>query len=279
MLVLSFDVGVRNLAFCLARCALEWPLADTAAAATEGSEEATAAERHLARAVRAKRAVVANTDVLALSTIDTTRFVRPGVSTQNASKIPVLELGRAVLRGLDATLGPALAAFDAPDAGAERRCVVIENQPVLKNPAMKSVQMVIFTHFVRRYIDEPGVDVRMFQARDKLGVYTGEPVPCTLKSAYSRRKRLSVEYTRRLMSGAGTTGALATFEASKKKDDLADCYLQALTFVYQQVVPTKVRRAPPKRKKKKKKKQPQQQRRSQEDKPACRAAAVRLDIV
>ena len=262
MLVLSFDVGVRNLAFCLARCASDWPLLGVDGGAGDGG---TAEERHLARAVRAKRAVVADTDVLALSTIDTTRFVRPGVSTQNASKIPVLELGRAVLRGLDAALGPALAVFDAPASGAERRCVIIENQPVLKNPAMKSVQMVIFTHFVRRYIDTPGVDIRMFQARDKLGVYTGEPVPCTLKSAYARRKRLSIEYTRRLMGGAGQADALATFEASKKKDDLADCYLQALTFVFQQVVPPKVRRAPPKRRKKRSERTP--------------TPAVRLDTV
>ena len=58
---------------------------------------------------------------------------------------------------------------------------------------------------------------------------------CALKSAYARRKRLSVTYMRWMLRRLRPTDtrALAVFEQSKKKDDLADAYLQALTFLRQ----------------------------------------------
>ena len=63
----------------------------------------------------------------------------------------------------------------------------------------------------------------------------GVGIACALKSAYARRKRLSVTYMRWMLRQMRPTAtmALAVFEHSKKKDDLADAYLQALTFLRQ----------------------------------------------
>lgn len=237
--ILSFDVGIRNLAFCIVRYDdLAVPTAEASPTQSEPAPDLDAAR------TRAKRRIVAGAEILDLCTIDTTDYMDDGVCTKRVSKIPLSAIARGVLRGLVARVGPAL-----ERAGGRVDHVVIENQPVMSNPTMKSVQMVVYTFFVQRFLDDPSVDLRMFQARNKLEIYTGEPVPCTLKTKYSRRKKLSIAYTHRLLSdraaanrGCATTArAVANFEASKKKDDLADCYLQGLTFLYQQTVPSKVR--------------------------------------
>lgn len=205
--VLSFDVGIRNLAF--ARLSLRRP---------------TGADASL----RIYEDVSTEARVLSLGSIDTTEYMDECVDTRNANKIPPLAIARGVIRALDAHLGEMMSGGDSdrpPDH------VIIENQPCLKNPRMKSTQMMIFAYFVRRFIDsEPPVDIRMFQPRDKLAVYTGDPVECALKSKYARRKRLSVVYTSRLLVSEDDS-IREVFDASKKKDDLADAYLQALTFL------------------------------------------------
>ena len=43
--------------------------------------------------------------------------------------------------------------------------IVIENQPVLKNPKMKSIQMILFTYFL---IKRPEIKLRFVSANSKL---------------------------------------------------------------------------------------------------------------
>lgn len=258
--VLSFDVGIRNLAYALVR---HEPThgGDGGVRTFDGDGEDCAR-------LRLRRCVASETRVLAHGTIDTTAYLDVPVP-KNINKIAVAPLGRAVLRAIDADVEPVL------DAHQDPTHVLIENQPCLSNPKMKTVQIILFTHILRRYllaadaVGTPGgtpgtpgrgtsgvppgrtsgtpstVDVRMFQARDKLAVYDGPAVECALKSKYGRRKRLSVEYTRRLLDRRlasapdddETRVARASFDASRKQDDLADCYLQALTFIRRDAYP------------------------------------------
>ena len=50
--------------------------------------------------------------------------------------------------------------------------IIIENQPALKNPIMKSIQMIIFTYFnLRGKIDNNSIDKILFlSASNKLKV-------------------------------------------------------------------------------------------------------------
>ena len=103
--------------------------------------------------------------------------------------------------------------------------VIIENQPVLKNPKMKSVQTMLFTYFVMLGCKH----ITLFSARNKLKAYDGPPVEVTVKSSYLQRKKLSIAYCAHYVKDVEKYAS--HFNASRKKDDLADCFMQGLSFL------------------------------------------------
>jgi hypothetical protein len=207
--ILSFDIGIKNLAFC----AINYlPIQKTE------------------KKDNIKQNIVKNSDIKFLEIINVTNFLPENLKTKNANKLPLFYLSKAVINALDTILSPVLQIF-APDI------ILIENQPVLKNPKMKTVQILIFGYLIQKYIDNPDINIVMFNARDKLQIYTGPPVECNLKSKYSRRKKLSILYTQWIFENNNIENSIITkFRNSKKKDDLADCYLQAVTYVFKKLV-------------------------------------------
>ena len=152
--------------------------------------------------------------------------------------------------GIDETTEALLLALDArfSEAGGPTYDVVlIENQPACKNPMMKSVQMVLYTYFqvMRLYAGNVGA-VRLVSATRKLSmrhvpavispadapvISTAPALAPTQAAAYRERKlaavRLCRHYLDEVMHDAASTAQLS---ASRKKDDLCDCMLQALWF-------------------------------------------------
>ena len=110
--------------------------------------------------------------------------------------------------------------------------ICIENQPALKNPTMKTVQMILYSYFMIEGVtkDKPVSEVHMVNARNKLKVYKGPEVECKFTDKYKKNKYLSVEYTK-LMILKEEKNFIDLFNASKKKDDLADAYLQGIYFI------------------------------------------------
>ena len=115
--------------------------------------------------------------------------------------------------------------------------VLIENQPALKNPVMKSIQMIIYTFFVINGVmnDKSNIEnIHMVNARNKLKVYKGEPIKTPYvndkKNKYRNNKYLSIEYTKIMIKGEEESFQ-KLFETSKKKDDLADAYLQGIYWI------------------------------------------------
>jgi hypothetical protein len=110
--------------------------------------------------------------------------------------------------------------------------VVIENQPALKNPTMKSIQMIIYSYFLISGVtcDDSKVDsIEMINARNKLKAYTGPVVPCDIKDRYKKTKFLGIEYCKHMINESGQDDKFINlFDNSKKKDDLADAYLQGI---------------------------------------------------
>ena len=117
------------------------------------------------------------------------------------------------------------------------RCVLIENQPALKNPTMKSIQMMIYTSFILQGVMNESSTIQevfMVNARNKLKVYKGPFVICPYnddkKNKYKKNKYLSIEYTKNMIEGEDEEYK-ELFNNSKKKDDLADAYLQGIYWI------------------------------------------------
>jgi len=131
--------------------------------------------------------------------------------------------------------------------------ILIENQPVMKNPTMKSIQMVLYTTFKHHKFlnsSECHFNVHLISPLNKnkcLKFLSKEKATSVLQRVeeafkastsknvdYLKRKRLSVEIAKELLisrSEPKYDDELLTLSKHKKQDDLADTLNQALHFV------------------------------------------------
>ena len=188
MKVLSFDVGIRNLAYV-----------------------------HVDVDVTAKRV----SRVLHWGNIDLHDYAYDG----NASAVG--SVVRALLTGYPFMNDP-----DAWDI------VLIENQPSMKNPAMKTVQVAInafFEMLIQAMQTEPSAAaaaaaaaaakdpmICLVSARNKVGSCGG---------SYAERKKLSVQRCLQYVESLGQEDMSRMIEQRKKKDDLCDAFMQAVWFI------------------------------------------------
>lgn len=115
--------------------------------------------------------------------------------------------------------------------------ILIENQPAMKNPKMKSIQMILYTYFlIRGKIDNNKEFIKrlnFLMATNKLKIKLDnedtqkeleEQVNKKTSDKYKRRKLLSIKYTEYLIANDNEKW-IKFFDKSKKKDDLADTFL------------------------------------------------------
>ncbi len=179
MKILSFDIGLKNLAYCICN------FID-----------------------------------------DTVNIERWSVECLSTSKkpIPLDELNKRIIHFFDSN--PEFLKVDQ---------VLIEQQPT-KNPLMKNISIMIHTYFIIRGIVDKAINnsditrVLFFSPKNKLKIYDGPEIICTLKSRYSQRKKIGIIQTRYFIDKLNLTEYTELFEKSKKKDDLADSFLQALCY-------------------------------------------------
>lgn len=124
--------------------------------------------------------------------------------------------------------------LDAKPWVLDSTIVLIEKQPG-QNKKMKSVENFLHAYFV---IKTPSAETIIYDARHKVPDVSG-----TGKARYRQRKATAVTRCREFLEGSEVNAHwMDTFKASRKKDDLADTVLQALSFI---------NRVEPKEKKKK----------------------------
>ena len=99
--------------------------------------------------------------------------------------------------------------------------VVIENQPALKNPTMKSIQMMIYSYFLINGVcsdDSKITNIEMINARNKLKAYKGPAVLCIIQDKYKRTKFLGIEYCKHMIQESNQSDEwLDLFNSSKKR--------------------------------------------------------------
>ena len=88
---------------------------------------------------------------------------------------------------------------------------------------MKSIQGMIAQYFIMKN----KTDISFISSANKLKYFLGGK-----KTEYSERKKLSVDITKRLLSQKNEYSTnLSFFTIHKKKDDLADSFLQGLWYL------------------------------------------------
>jgi len=174
--ILSFDIGITNLAFC---------------EITVPSLETGLGPSHVVK-----------------STIKTWEVIE--VRTKG-EKISFDETMKRLLVQLEKRW---------PRDGPMPEHILLENQPCMKNPTMKSIQVYIYAYF---HIS--GAFPRLASATNKLKVKRNLEPP--KKTSYGEKKKLAVCITRLYIYDAW----LAFFEKQKKKDDYSDSFLQAIHFI------------------------------------------------
>ena len=109
--------------------------------------------------------------------------------------------------------------------------ILIEKQPGM-NKTMKTVENFLHSYFV---IKNPNAETIIYDARHKVPDIAGAG-----KARYRQRKQAAVDRCRTFLETSEINKHwMATFVASKKKDDLADTVLQALSYINRRVVEPK----------------------------------------
>jgi hypothetical protein len=109
----------------------------------------------------------------------------------------------------------------------EAGTVLIEKQPGV-NKTMKTVENFLHAYFV---IKNPRAETIVYDARHKVPDIAGSG-----RAKYIERKKASVDRCREFIKNSPVNAHwMPTFVSSKKKDDLADTVLQALSYINRRV--------------------------------------------
>ena len=122
--------------------------------------------------------------------------------------------------------------------------VLIELQPVLLGPKMKSVSNHLFSYFMIRGIIDKNINnsqtdyITYMSAKSKLTIDEENNVDLMTKDKtkvqkYKIHKQMAQDYTRKLL--ADDAENLNYFNSQSKKDDLADAFLQCVYYIIRYV--------------------------------------------
>lgn len=119
--------------------------------------------------------------------------------------------------------------------------VLIENQPVMKNPLMKSIQMLLFSYFSYiKNIEDSCIEDIVFVSAVKKNKYMDKYVKekeleidiDKQKNKYRYYKKTSIRCVENILCEMeNASDKLCEFQSHKKKDDLADAFLQCKAYL------------------------------------------------
>ena len=218
MKILSFDVGIKNLAYCLLdtedKSIDDWNIINI-------SVDPTCDHVNKGKCCDKTATKIIKDGEFKLCTGHTKLKCYKDKKMKNVPKLEnrMLSLGNQIVKKLD-----------EKENFLNMDVVCIENQPALKNPTMKSVQMIIYSYFLMNGLAK---DIQMINARNKLKVYTGPEIECDITDKYKRNKFLAIKYCDYMIRENSHIDSVfhKLYDDSKKKDDLSDAYLQGIYYI------------------------------------------------
>lgn len=142
-------------------------------------------------------------------------------SAVSATHTDLITIGRAIKQQLDS---------DAAIEGATH--VVIENQISTIATRMKTIQGMIAQYFIMRFGD--AVQIEFVSSHNKLKGFAADKTESTdaIRASYKSNKSDGVAVCRRFFAAnKEMVDWMPEFERSKKRDDLADCFLQGVWYL------------------------------------------------
>jgi len=237
MKLLSIDVGIKNLAYCVLEKTdsvkiHHWGIIDLFDSVSEnlpkccnvlrtGKTCASLANCHLTKtgddSVSLYYCKKTTCSKKAESTIKLGGFIKKNLKKIDTKSFSLQDYGQAIQKALDNR--------EIEWSGVDE--VIIENQPVLKNPTMKSIQMMVYSYFIYFGVSCGKVgNIQLCSATNKLNKLPAIPEVKVEKGTYDQRKESSILYTRHMIKDWSEWRDF--FEKHSKKDDLADSFLQGL---------------------------------------------------
>ncbi len=134
------------------------------------------------------------------------------IKTQSASKLNLIDAGCAIQKYLDEK-----SFFCTADK------IIIENQISPIANRMKTLQGMLVQYFITKNIK----NIEFISASNKLKPFIGNT-----KTTYNERKKLSIEISICYLKKQNMMNALQCLVHHKKKDDLADSFLQGIVYLH-----------------------------------------------
>lgn len=109
--------------------------------------------------------------------------------------------------------------------------VLIENQPVMKAPTMKSIQMILYTYFQVLSVHESrDITITLVSAMKKNSFMKSKGYDVKSKN-YKSNKENSIKYVEEYLSSNSDSKNLDILRSFKKKDDMCDALIQILCIL------------------------------------------------
>lgn len=240
-MILTIDIGLKNLALCIMSCSEKkelstyaihfWEtintLEDTIPCCNGVTKGGTICGKQSCKRYKVKQQEEEKVEYTCKThfpkTIKSTKWNT--ITKKKVQDFLLQDIARLIIKKIQDVYETNLSLFQ------QLKKIHIELQPKVNNK-MKMISHIIYGKLVDIFQDNQEIQIRFIRAAQKLKAYNGPVVTCNLKTPYSKRKFLAVEYTKWILTNKFSEEQVhkwySHFMNNKKKDDLSDVYLMAL---------------------------------------------------